>query len=180
MSLQPATYEEAKLGFKPLKRSRMPRKASLRVKTSPARRGAAKKPKRKRLSVGKLKKRAWTEFSIYIRTFDADAEGMVKCCTCDSVKHWKEMQAGHFIPGRLNSNLFDERGTNVQCSLCNVVKGGNGPKYYQFMRDLYGEEVIDELMRQNDQTHKWLPGQLQSIWEKYKELNEANPLLQQQ
>ena len=173
MAFQPQTYNEALLTHKPLKRSGLTRKASLSGKRSQKAASRKGKPKRKRLSVGKLKKRAWVEFSIFIRTRDADDQGMVQCCTCSSVKHWKEMQSGHFIPGRLNNNLFDERGVHAQCSLCNVVRGGNGPKYYQFMEQAYGREVIDELLRQNDQTHKWLPGELESIGQKYKALNES-------
>lgn len=186
MSLNPESFEAAQLTFKPMKRSRIARKASLGGKTplrSTSRkqslsRGAAKKPKKKKkLTTGQWKKKAWKEFSIFIRTFDANAQGMVQCCTCSSVKHWKELQAGHFIAGRLNSNLFEERGVHAQCGLCNVVKKGNGPAYYKFMLALYGQEVIDELMRQNDQTHKWLPGELQGLFEKYKALNAANPLM---
>lgn len=174
MSLQPSTYEAAKATFK---RTRLTRKASLRVKSSLKAKAPQKRARKKRLSVGKLKKKAWAEFSIFIRTRDADADGMVKCCTCDSVKHWKQMQAGHFIPGRLNSNLFDERGANVQCSLCNVVKGGNGPRYYQFMLAKYGQETISELMRQNDETHKWQAGELEDLLVLYKERNASHPLL---
>lgn len=49
--------------------------------------------------------------------------------------------------------------------------------YYRFMLATYGEEVIDELLRQNDITKKWYPGELQEIFEKYQALNEANPIL---
>jgi len=155
----------------------MARKTPLRTKTALKASGRKRKHKKKRLTTGQLKKRTWKEFSIFIRTRGADAEGFVCCATCGVKKHWKEIQAGHFIAGRLNSNLFDERGVHPQCGLCNVVKKGNGPKYYQFMESTYGKEVIDELMRQNDQTHKWLPGELESIWHKYRDLNATNPLL---
>lgn len=180
-AFQPANYEEALQRVKDRQQKpRTPLRPRSGIKAShraTLRKRAPVKKRVKRLSVGKLKKRAWIEFSVYIRTRDADEEGMVQCCTCDSVKHWKQMQAGHFISGRLNSNLFDERGCHAQCSKCNVIRGGNGPKYYQFMRDAYGEDVINELLRQNDQTHKWIPGELESIWQKYKALNEANPVV---
>lgn len=177
MSLQPATYEIALERAQARRKPRTPLRSRSTLKTSPARRRAPKKKRKKRLTTGQLKKRAWREFSIFIRARGADSEGMVKCCTCGSVKHWKQMQAGHFIPGRLNNNLFSESGTNAQCSFCNVVRNGNGPRYYQFMLAKHGQEVIDDLMLRNDQTHKWLPGELQSLWEKYKALNALNPLL---
>lgn len=158
-------YEEAKANFKPMARGRI-------------KRGSPKqgKPKKKKVKVSSLKKKAWTEFSIFIRTQGASTAGMNRCVTCGVEKHWKELQAGHFIAGRLNSNLFDERGCHPQCSLCNVVKAGNGPRYYQYMLKIYGQDVIDELLQQNDTTRKWLPGELQSIAAKYREINQRNPL----
>lgn len=166
MSLRPSTFEEAKQSFKPMSRSPMKRGGAI-----------ARKPKKKKVKVSTTKNKVWIQFSIYIRTRGANADGMNHCVTCWAIKHWKELQAGHFIAGRLNSNLFDERGCHPQCSLCNVVKAGNGPRYYQFMLKTYGQEVIDELLTKNDQTKKWLPGELESLLEKYSSLNNHNPLL---
>lgn len=160
------TFDEAKAKFKPMVRKPMKRSG----KRKPV------KPKKKRVSVSSLKKKAWAEFSIFIRTRGANTEGMNRCVTCDVKKHWRELQAGHFIAGRLNSNLFDERGCHPQCSLCNVIKAGNGPMYYKFMLKTYGQEAIDELLAQNKQTKKWLPGELEALLEKYSALNKQNPL----
>lgn len=55
------------------------------------------------------------------------------------------MQAGHFIPGRKNAFLFDERGVHPQCYLCNGPLKGNPRKYQAFMLQKYGQKVIDEL-----------------------------------
>lgn len=133
-----------------------------------------KPAKKKKVKVSTLKNKLWVEFSKYIRTRGANADGMNHCVTCWAIKPWKELQAGHFIAGRLNSNLFDERGCHPQCSLCNVVKSGNGPMYYKFMLKTYGQDVIDELLAQNTQTRKWLPGELESLLEKYSSLNKTN------
>lgn len=186
MSFQPATFEEAKARFKPLKRTRPRESPPSRGKKSLTHLKTLRKPirgatkKRKKPTISSLKKKAWKEFSIFIRTRNADAEGFVACVTCGARKLWTAMQAGHFIAGRLNSNLFEERGTHPQCSMCNVVKHGNGPRYYQFMLATYGQEVIDELLAQNDQTKKWLPGELQQICEKYRAINAGNPLTLEQ
>lgn len=178
MSLFPSTYEEAKLTHKPLKRSNMTRKASSGLKTSPARRVAPKKKRKKKLTAGQLKKKAWKEFSVFIRTRGADSEGFNLCVTCQQRFFWKDLQAGHFIRGRLNSNLFDDRGCNAQCHRCNIHFQGNVVIYYKVMLEWYGQATIDELLRQNDQTHKWQAGELEGLLEKYKALNAANPLLQ--
>lgn len=153
------------------------------LKTSPASRIKRKRPigkkvkRRKRLTDGQLKKKVWTEFSLFIRTREADADGFTACVTCGERRHWKQMQAGHFIRGRLNANLFDERGCNAQCYACNVGRQGNVVEYYEWMLAHHGPEVISALKQQNNQTRKWQPGELQGLLERYRELNRANPLL---
>lgn len=87
------------------------------------------------------------------------------------------MQAGHFLRGRLNSNLFDERGTNEQCYACNVGRDGNVVEYYEWMLEHHGKAVIDEMRRKNNVTHKWEPGELQELLNRYTALNAANPLI---
>lgn len=178
MSLQPASFEEAKLKHKPMKRGRIapgtPTLSRKPVSLSRGKKTATAKRKRK----GNPKKKAWAEFSRFIRTRMADAQGMVACVTCGVKKHWKEMQAGHFIAGRLNSNLFDDRGCHAQCYGCNVGRNGNMLKYYRFMASTFGEDVITELERQNDETRKWKAGELQEIAARYAALNATNPLLE--
>lgn len=172
MSLSPKTFEEALAKHKPMRRSRMAAKTSLtaRGRSNP-------KKKKKKLTDGQLKKRVWKEFSIFIRTRYADKDGMVSCVTCDARKHWKEMQAGHFVRGRLNANLFDERGCQIQCYVCNIHYQGNVVHYYRFMSLRYGDRIIDELLAQNSTTKKWAGGELLALLEKYKGLNASNPLL---
>lgn len=190
-AFSPDSYAEAVSTYKPMSRNTPLQRAGKKTAAIAPKRGkaagAAKARKRaprkkvKRVKVSTLKNRAWTQFSIFIRTRNADPDGFVICVTCGVRKHWQDgMQAGHFIAGRLNSNLFDERGCHEQCSTCNVIRAGNGPKYYQFMARTYGEEVINDLLRQNDQTKKWVPMELDSIYEKYRALNDANPLVQVQ
>lgn len=187
MSLDPATYEEAlqKARSKPQK-PRTPLRSGSGLKTSLkstsgqqalSRKATKRSKKKKKLTTGQLKKRAWKEFSIFIRTRGADCNGDNVCITCNERIAWIALQAGHFIRGRLNANLFDERGCHPQCYACNIHRQGNVVYYFKFMRKIYGEAVIDELLAQNNKTHKWLPGELQSIWEKYKGSNAENPLL---
>ena len=109
-----------------------------------------KLPKPKKPTIAKLKKDVWKVFSLYIRQRNADSNGYTNCITCGVRKHFKELQAGHFIPGRRNAILFDERGCHAQCYACNCgwLKG-NPRMYDKFMRETYGEEVIKDLERLN-------------------------------
>jgi len=178
-SLAPKNYEDAlkKARSKPSKpRKPMNRTASLskRSHKSSARKRGVKKAQKK--SVSTLKRAAWTQFSIWVRTRGADSNGMNTCVTCGTRKHWKELQAGHFIAGRNNAVLFCERGCNPQCYSCNVGKHGNTVAYYKWMLKEFSQDVIDELILESNQTRKWLAGELVEIAAHYKKLNDTNSL----
>lgn len=119
-------------------------------------------------TISQLKKKAWEVFSRYIRTLEMDWREYAKCVTCQELKPWKQQQAGHFIPGRHNSILFDERNVHVQCYRCNVLLKGNPRKYDKFMRETYGPEVIEELERLDIQTKQFTREDLENIINKYK------------
>ena len=119
------------------------------------------------------KKKAWKAFSMFIRLRDRIEEDgypidYCRCCTCGDIKPWKQMQAGHFLPGRKNSNLFREDGCHAQCYACNVPRNGNGVEYYEFMLRTYGPEKITELKHNNTLTVKYTVDDLKGIYETYR------------
>lgn len=99
--------------------------------------------------LSRLVKNRWKLTSQYVRRSEADHHtGMSKCVTCGAVKHYKELQAGHFIPqAQGNAVKWDLRNIHPQCYRCNINLGGNGAEYYPYMEQRYGKEVIDELRR---------------------------------
>jgi len=101
------------------------------------------KPKKKP-TITKLKKKAWTLFSKYIRLKYADDNGYVQCVTCKCIKHWKEMQAGHYISRRFSFYLFSETNVFPQCVACNMFNKGELGKYCLFLQGKYGKEWVDE------------------------------------
>lgn len=100
----------------------------------------------------KAKEQAWKAFSIYIRTRDcirfSGSPDTGICVTCKRRYHFKQLQAGHFISGRGNAVLFDERLVYSQCIGCNgnppMGKGGNYVEYFVWMESEWGREKIDE------------------------------------
>jgi hypothetical protein len=64
-------------------------------------------------------------FSQLIRLKEADEHGVVKCFTCDDVKHWKDMQCGHFQPRAHMPTRFSEKNCRPQCKHCNEDLRGN-------------------------------------------------------
>ena len=102
--------------------------------------------KRRKVSESKslMKEHAWKEFSLFIRN-RGSVNGFNRCITCSTFRPVKELQAGHFVPGRGNSVLFDERNCWPQDYVCNVRKHGNLLPYYDFMEEKFGKEIIAEL-----------------------------------
>ena len=99
----------------------------------------------------KAKEKAWKEFSRYIRlrdclrtTFTLDE---ASCVTCNRLFDFKQLQAGHFIPGRNNAVLFSEKGVHAQCFGCNMGKGGAYHDYWLAMERMYGRKEIDKQLR---------------------------------
>lgn len=122
----------------------------------------------KKITLTKAKSKAWKQFSLWVRLKDADSEGYAKCVTCGAKKHYKELQGGHFIPGRNNAVLFSEEGVHPQDYHCNVGLNGNWPAYHEYMKKMYGLEVIDELIKKSHEVVKYTVQDYLSIEEDYK------------
>ena len=96
-------------------------------------------------SIPKLKGAAARDFQKAVRMEAADANGMCICVTCGARKHYKDMNAGHFVSGRSNGVLFVEENVHVQCVRCNKFLSGNQEAYTEFMLSTYGEETVDAI-----------------------------------
>jgi 6-pyruvoyl-tetrahydropterin synthase len=131
--------------------------------------------KRKRSAI---KKSLWGFISKVIRMEFADDNGYVKCATCNTVKHYKELQAGHFIPQAQGDAIrYVEENIHPQCYRCNINLGGNGAEYYPYMIDMYGVEFVDELRQLSKTTRKFSETELldmEAEWKaRYKLLNDV-------
>uniref|UniRef100_A0A6M3IFF5 Putative lambda recombination protein n=1 Tax=viral metagenome TaxID=1070528 RepID=A0A6M3IFF5_9ZZZZ len=123
--------------------------------------------KRKKSPKAKLKKKTWDMFSKYIRMKHANENGYVKCITCGVIKHWREMQASHYIDGRHNAVLFEEDLVHPSCYACNCILHGNKSEYAAFMYKTYGEERVDELRRLSNYSIKYSISDLELLYEKF-------------
>jgi len=125
-----------------------------------------------RKSVGKIKKELWVLFSQYVRARDClETTGCASfglCITCGKRYHIKLLQAGHFIPGRHNSNLFSEEGTHAQCYNCNINLKGNTLEYRRQIIKLYGEGADERLEAEARSLRKFTRADLEELEETYK------------
>lgn len=133
-----------------------------------------KSTKQKPLSY--YKKKAWEQFSIYIRTRDClkttmDTEYGI-CITCNKQFEFKHLQAGHFIDGRHNSVLFSEEGVHAQCYQCNVRLHGNKVQYWLYMERVYGRDKIDQLILESKQTTVYKKHNYIELAEKFSKMTE--------
>ena len=123
-------------------------------------------------SIRKLKAKAWVVFSKHIRARDCLlTTGSIEygeCFTCNETLPFKALQAGHFIPGRHNANLFSERGVHAQCRRCNLLESGKQLEYRRQVIKLYGEGADLELEEEARQIRKFTVPELEGMIEVYK------------
>ena len=108
--------------------------------------------------IGKLKEKASVLIQKIVRLKAADCNGYCECVSCGVVKHWKEMQGGHFIPRGNSATRLMEENIHPQCQGCNGfgMKYGDAEKHYTlYMIDMYGREFVDHLLSLKGKAHKW-------------------------
>lgn len=133
----------------------------------------------KRSPLKKAKDNAWAAFSLFIRTRDSlKTTGSLDGCLCVTCDKWYPrlgvgcIQAGHFIAGRNNAVLFSEKGVHGQCYGCNNGSRQRGKsahiKYWLFMEQEYGRELIDKLILESNQTVKYKVWEFEEIEQRFK------------
>jgi len=122
--------------------------------------------------MGKLKKDVWDVFSRFIRYRDCMRTTGCKdwglCITCSRRYHFKLLQSGHFIPGRHNANLFQEKGVHAQCYNCNINLRGNTLEYRRQIIKLYGEGYDEILEEEAKEIKKFTREELENLKNYYK------------
>lgn len=116
-------------------------------------------------SIKSLHKKAWSLWSLWIRSKDADFAGFTKCYTCGQAKHYKEMNAGHYIHNRLD---FDIRNIKVQCVKCNQYFSGRLDNYtLNLIRD-FGLPWVHQLRKDAAQHKGYKRADLEEIINRFK------------
>lgn len=124
-------------------------------------------PKRK---LSTAKKTAWSWFSQWIRLSRADQNGYVQCYTCDAIEHYKDMDAGHWLPRtRGNSVFFDENNVRPQCKTCNQGRAGMTHIFTQNMIAEFGPEIVEEMEQKASQIVKYSLSDYDRIAKEYRE-----------
>ncbi len=104
-----------------------------------------KKKKKKKPPTGTLKKMADKVFSVWIRQRGMDEHGFNSCYTCGARKHWKELQAGHYVSRAYLTLRYEPKNVKPQCLACNLFKKGNLDVYAIRLIEEYGQGILKEL-----------------------------------
>ena len=121
----------------------------------------------KKISLAKMKKKLWKVFSPYIRTRDKGV-----CFTCGKAGlSGSGYHAGHCIPKGAGGLLlfFHEQNVHGQCFRCNINLGGNGAVYAQRIREVYGDEKMNEIYQLRGKIAKWTVQDYEDLIEEYKQ-----------
>ena len=103
------------------------------------------KAKKSTSSIKGPKRKADTNFSLFVRQRDADERGIVRCCTCGDPHHWKQLDCGHFQSRRYESTRYDEKNTGPQCPSCNRFNQGQQYKFSLYLNGKYGHKTAEQM-----------------------------------
>lgn len=107
-----------------------------------------------------LRSKVWSAWSKYLRSRAADESGRAACYTCLESHPWQELQAGHFIHGKLD---FDEMNIHPQCVRCNNYLSGNLGAYALRLVDEYGREAVEALRARASQHGGYSIAELEEV-----------------
>ena len=94
------------------------------------------------------KDKAWDEYAKFIKIRDClEASGLPfigKCITHGVAQyHIRYLQAGHFVSGRSDAVLFNNKFVNTQCNFCNMINHGETDKYRNVLYKRHGKAFVD-------------------------------------
>ena len=113
----------------------------------------------KKKSASKLRKEVDKYFSLYVRISNSDEYGMCTCFTCGSRKHWKEIQAGHFMSRKHMATRWHTDNVKPQCVKCNIYSQGEQFKFSQAL----GSKLALRMQKLSTSTRKFSTHDLESM-----------------
>jgi hypothetical protein len=94
-------------------------------------------------------------FSLYIRLKHANYQGYCQCVTCGAIKHYKEMDCGHFVGRESWGTRFDEMNVGPQCTSCNRYQEGKKAAFALYLMKRYEPDIIAELNERASEICEW-------------------------
>lgn len=118
--------------------------------------------RKRKPSRGRIVARFDKVFSEYVRRKDADHRGYIQCFTCGVVKHWKEVDAGHFQTRAKYSTRWDCDNVKPQCKGCNMTNGGQQYVFGRMLDHHHGDGFADQVVKKSNQMRKWSSSEMEA------------------
>ena len=104
-----------------------------------------------------------------MRWSTADSDGNVKCATCDTKKHVKDMQNGHFQSRKNYSTRWVVKNCSVQCYGCNIGSQGEQFKMSKYLDMKYGPGTAQHMEDRAALSRKYTDAELKILAQYYKD-----------
>jgi hypothetical protein len=104
-----------------------------------------------------------TIFSEWIRLRDSDQNGICKCITCGEYKHFREMDAGHFISREHMGCRWEEENCHAQCQSCNRFKSGKQFEHSLAVDKKHGPGTASKLLIKSKGVCNWQDYELETM-----------------
>lgn len=128
-----------------------------------------KKPIRAKSDYQKTEDKAWVWVSRYIRKRFSFGDEYCVCYTCKALKHWKDIDAGHYIKRQYKATIFDERNLRPQCRACNRFHGGKQHEFGIHLEEEYGMGILQQLNKKSLEYKRYSISELESIAKEYRQ-----------
>lgn len=122
-----------------------------------------KTTKRKPKTLAKVAEECAVKLQLLVRLKAADANGNCTCVSCGVVKHWAEMQGGHYVGRGVNATKLLEENVHPQCRRCNLRATTSHVGYTLFMIDTYGVDFIKVLHEMMGEVKRWKKAELVAL-----------------
>ena len=117
-------------------------------------------------------------FSLLVRQSSADENGIVTCCTCGKMHHWRKVNCGHYMVRQRQSTRFDRKNTDIQCINCNFFNQGEQVKFGEFLDAKYGKGTAEQMQIKSQMTQHRGAAEYKYLIEQFKtELKQKGYLL---
>lgn len=106
-------------------------------------------------------------FAQYIRLRDVMANGYGCCISCGRIKHYRDLDCGHFY-GRTHMSIrFDEDDCHAECKFCNRMSADHLIAYQANLIRKIGMARFEMLGVKARQTKKWSDFELEALIRHY-------------
>lgn len=95
-------------------------------------------------------------------------DGFGHCFVCGKPGHVSQMEDMHFVKRGDHTVRWDLRNNHMGCKYCNRFDQDHFSNYRYKMLQLYGEEVVNELIFRGRQILKAFPFELEELYESLK------------